>query len=290
MYLYESFTWFAFIRQDFLQYYRYVQKWVDLFDDEPLMIRVETGHYIKGLHNLLNAHFDLRNHKGYDATLIKLKSFAATNRVQEHDNFRVQAFIYISLAKINGHFMKGTFSEGLKEVPQLLKEVEQNHLFIDKHRIMVLDYKIASLYFGSGDFATAIDYLQKIIQEPVDLRTDLHSYARLMHLMAHYELGNDSIIESLAKSVFRFLSRMNSLTVVEEEIFRFLRQSFKVSPRQLKPELEKLLQKIKHLEKDRFQTRSFAYIDIISWVESKVYNKPMSEIIHQKYLQSRHRI
>ncbi|MGB3005840.1 MAG: hypothetical protein WBC06_05005 [Chitinophagaceae bacterium] len=290
MYLYESYTWYAFIRQDFFLYYRYVQKWVDLFDNEPMMIRVETGHYIKGLHNLLNAHFDLRNHKGFDATLAKFKTFATTNRVKEHDNFRVQAFIYINLAKINGHFMKGTFGEGLKDVPQLLKEVEQNHLFIDKHRLMVLDYKIASLYFGSGDFDTAIDYLQKIIQEPVDLRTDLHSYARLMHLMAHYELGNDSIIESLAKSVYRFLARMNSLTVVEEEIFRFLRRSFKVSPRMLKPELEKLLENIKHLEKDRFQTRSFAYIDIISWVESKVYNKPMGEIIHQKYLQSRHRI
>ena len=55
--------WYAFIRQDFLQYYRYTQKWVDLFQEQPLMIRVETGHYIKGMHNLLNAHFDLRNYR-----------------------------------------------------------------------------------------------------------------------------------------------------------------------------------------------------------------------------------
>ena len=61
LYLYQSYCWYAFIRQDFLMYYRYSQKWIDLFDEQPVMIGVETGHYIKGMHNLLNAHFDLRN-------------------------------------------------------------------------------------------------------------------------------------------------------------------------------------------------------------------------------------
>jgi hypothetical protein len=77
---------------------------------------------------------------------------------------------------------------------------------------------------------------------------------------------------------------------VEEEMLKFLRQSFDVSARQMKPELEKLLAKIKHFEKNRFETRAFAYLDIISWLESKVYNKPMSTIIHDKYKQSKRRI
>ena len=162
-------------------------------------------------------------------------------------------------------------------------------LFVDKHRILVFNYKIASLYFGAGKYETAIDYLQKIINGPVDLRIDLQCYARLLHLMAHYELGNDEIIESLIKSVYRYMAKMKNLTVVEEEMFRFLRQSFNVSPKKIKPELEKFLDKIKHLEKNRFETRSFAYLDIISWVESKVYNKPMSEIVFEKYLNRKKR-
>src|SRR4030095_973308 len=117
LYLYQSYAWYAFIRQDFLQYYRYTQKWVDLFESEPVMIRVETGHYIKGLHNLLNAHFDLRNYNKFPETLKQLEDFAKTDRVKQHDNFRVQAFIYISQAKINQHFMHGSFKEGLSIVP-----------------------------------------------------------------------------------------------------------------------------------------------------------------------------
>ena len=66
--------------------------------EQPLMIRVETGHYIKGLHNLLNAHFDLRNYRQFEKTLKQFEKFAQTDRVKEHDNFRIQAFIYISTA------------------------------------------------------------------------------------------------------------------------------------------------------------------------------------------------
>jgi hypothetical protein len=32
-----------------LMYYRYSQKWIDLFGENEVMIAVETGHYIKGM-------------------------------------------------------------------------------------------------------------------------------------------------------------------------------------------------------------------------------------------------
>ncbi len=60
LYLYQSYCWYSFIRQDFLMCYRYTQKWVDLFIEQPIMINAETAHYIKGMHNLLNSHFILK--------------------------------------------------------------------------------------------------------------------------------------------------------------------------------------------------------------------------------------
>jgi hypothetical protein len=290
LYLYQSYTWYAFIRQDFLQYYRYTQKWVDLFRSEPQMIRVETGHYIKGQHNLLNAHFDLRNHARFEQALREFEQFAQTNRVKDHDNFRIQAFIYLSIARINQHFMRGTFSEGLALVPAIEKELNKYDLFIDRHRVLVLNYKFAMLYFGSGNYARCIDYLQMIIHDKSNLRYDLQCYARVVHLMAHYELGNDVLMESLTKSVYRFMSKMKNLTVVEEAMFGFLRKSLTISPRSLKPELENLLNTIKHLEKNRFETRAFAYLDIISWAEGKVFGKTMEQVIREKYTSSKRKI
>lgn len=73
-------------------------------------------------------------------------------------------------------------------------------------------------------------------------------------------------------------------------MFRLLRYSSKVNARHIKPELEKFLHRIKHLENNRFETRSFAYPDIISWVESKVYEKSLAKVVEQKYKKSEHRI
>ncbi len=291
LYLCQSYCWYAFIRQDFLMYYRYSQRWIDLFEEEPLMKEVETGHYIKGLHNLLNAHFDLRNYKKFAEVLQRFEAFAATPLAQRHDIFRVHCFIYINSARLNQHLMQGSFQEGLKWVAQLEEELHDNALYIDRHRILVFNYKIATLYFGSGDYNTCIDYLRRIINDQVDLRTDLQCYARLLHMLAHYELGNAELIEgSLIKSVYRFMAKMDNLTVVEEEMFRFLRNSFQMSAREVKLALKDFLQQTKKYEKSRFETRAFAYLDIISWVESKVYEKPMSVVIHNKYMDSKRKL
>jgi hypothetical protein len=291
LYLYQSYCWYAFIRQDFLMYYRYSQKWIDLFGEDPLMISVETGHYIKGMHNLLNAHFDLRNFKKFKITLKQFEEFAKTTVANQHDNFRTHTSIYINSAKINQFLMQGNFREGLEIVPCIEAKLKEYSLFVDNHRIMVFNYKFASLYFGAGEYKIAIDYLHKIINENQSgLRNDLQCYARLMHLLCHYEIGNEEILDSLIKSVYRFMAKMKNLTLVEEAIFSFLRHSFKVKAKFLKPELEEFLKKIKHLEGDRFETRSFAYLDVISWVEAKVYEKSMEEIVLAKYMKSPHRV
>jgi hypothetical protein len=97
------------------------------------------------------------------------------------------------------------------------------------------------------------------------------------------------LLEYLTKSVYRFMAKLENLSGVEEEIFRFLRKSFNLTPGQLKPEFGKLLEKLKKYEKNRFETRAFVYLDIISWLESKLEDVPVQEIIRQKYLSGKRR-
>ncbi len=284
LYFNQSYCWYAFIRQDFLLYYRYTSRWVELFEKDPYMIEVETAHYIKGMHNLLSAHFDLQNYKKFNEVLHRFEAFSHTRIVETNYNNKIQTFVYLHISKLNKHFMEGTFTEGVKLVPYIEEKLEEYRLYLDRHRVLVFYYKIASLYFGSADYETAVDYLNKIINWKVDLRNDLQCYARLLHLIAHYELGNFGLLEYLFKSVYRFMAKMENLSQVEEDIFKFLRRSFGLSPKKLKPEFEQLLEKLKQKEKNRFETRAFAYLDIISWLESKIGNVPVQDVIRQKYL------
>lgn len=281
---FQSYCWYAFIRQDYLMYYRYTSKWVSLFRDNQEMIQIETGNYLKAMHNLLNAHFNLRNFEGFSQAIAWFEEFSKSGIIEENENNRIQAFVYLYIAKINRHFLEGTFDDGLKLVDEIVPRLDEYELYLDQHRTLIFYYKIASLYFGVGDFGKSIDYLNDIINRKVTLRTDLQCYSRLLHLIAHYELGNFQLLEYLTKSVYRFMAKMQNLSRVEEAIFSFLRSTFYMSARELQPEFARLLNTIRKFEANKFEMRAFAYLDIISWLESKVDEKPIVEVIREKYL------
>ena len=284
LYLYQSYVWYAFIRQDFLHYYRYSQKWVDLFAAYPGLLKVETASYIKGMHNVMGAHFNLMNQEKLAQSIKQFEQFVKQKHLEENENNRILAYQYLYTARINLYFLQGTFTKGLRMVPFLEEMLKEYALYLDAHRVLVFYYKIASLYFGSGNNEKAIDYLNRIINQKGDLRTDLQCYARLLHLIAHYELGNFDLLEYLIKSVYRYMAKMESLSKVEEEMFAFLRRSFKVGAAALKPEFEKLLAKLKKYEGNPLESRAFVYLDVISWLESKISGVNVQDVIREKFL------
>ncbi len=287
MYLYQSYCWYGFILQDLLMYYRYTQKWVDLFEQEPFMKKVEAGQYIKAMHNVLSAHFDLNNYEKFEEALQQFERFACSHSANMNPNARIQTFVYLHIAKINKHFLEGTFTKGLELVPVIEAKLQEYHLQLDRHRVLVFYYKIACLYFGSGDNEKAIDYLNKIINWKVDLRTDLQCYARLLHLIAHYELGNYQLLEYLIKSVYRFMAKMKNLSVVEEEIFKFLRKSFSLSRSKMIPAFNTLKEKLQRYEGSALESRSFMYLDVIAWLECKIKHVPVQDVRRSRFLAGR---
>jgi hypothetical protein len=287
LYYFQAYSWYTFILQDLLGYYKYAQKCVDLFESDEEMKTIESIQYVKALHNLSTAHFVLLNYKKFEEVLQLFNDFSLCESGQKDPNTQIQTFIYLQIAQLNRHFMHGTFSRGLDLVPYLEEKIEEYKLHIDTHRILIFYYKIACLYFGSGDNEKAVEYLNLIINRKPDLRTDLHCYSRLLHLIAHYELGNFQLVEYLIKSVYRFMAKMKNLNIVEEEIFRFLRKSFSLDSTQIPGEFKPLKEKLEALKGNPLATRSFMYLDIIGWLESKTENVPVQQIIRNKYLLSK---
>ena len=66
--------------------------------------------------------------------------------------------------------MKGTFTEGLKLVPSIEENLEEYALFVDRHRILVFNYKIATFISALVNMKQQSITLQKIINGPIDLR------------------------------------------------------------------------------------------------------------------------
>ena len=82
------------------------------------------------------------------------------------------------------------------------------------------------------------------------------------------------------------MAKMENLGLAEAEIFSFLKRAFRLQPSELKHAFIKLLENLKEVEKDKLASRAFMYLDVISWLESKIEGKEVQDIIRDKYLRS----
>jgi hypothetical protein len=284
----QSHCWLHLIRQEYPLSYRHTQRWVDLFREQPRMIEANAPLYLKGLHNHLANLFSMWQYDRFMEELQQLElfphQFDLTNNVNVAGLYHLYQFDH----QIRRHYMEGTFTEGLGLVPQIMEVIEDNRYNWDDHRHMIFYYRIACLYFGSGDNDTAIDYLNLIInQRSPNYRSDIQAYARILSLICHFEMGNVQLVEYQVKSVYRFLSKVEHLQEIQRVIFRFLRRIPRIREADLRDEFIQLKERLDEVAKQPFEARPFTYLDIPSWLEAKIEGVAVQEVIRRQFEESR---
>jgi tetratricopeptide (TPR) repeat protein len=286
VYLYQSHAWHHYINQNWKNYYKFAYKWVELFEDEPIMKINDTSLYLKGVHNLLNALFMTLDHERFSKILTNTELYLQKHTDTLDENTRSLAFHHVYSAKINKHFLEGSFTEGVGLVPDIEEQLREFSFRLDEHRIIIFYYKIACLYFGCGNFDKALDYLNKIINlKSSNLRTDIQCFARMLHLICHYEKGHFALLEYLIKSVYRFLLKNGDMSGVVQEVLKFLKKSLYIKQKDMKDEFTELKTHLEDIAKSPFERRSFVYLDIIAWLESKVEGKTVEQVSKKKFLE-----
>jgi hypothetical protein len=285
LWLYKAHLWYSFLIQDFLSCYKYASKWVDLFYENKEMIGLNPVFFLKGNHYLLESLFFVKYSSQFKTSLERLEAAVSDPKFPSNDNINSLSFLYINSNKLNLHFLTGTFEQGLYLVRIIEYGINKHKDRIDEHHIMIFYYKIACLYFGIGDNKNCISYLKKIINNKnLKMREDLLCFARVLSLVAHYEAGMDYHLEVQLKSTYKFLLKMNDLHAVQKEMIKFLRNLGAIYPNELRAEFQKLYDRLKVYEDHPYEKRAFLYLDILSWLESHLENKPVAQVIREKAL------
>ena len=280
---YNANLWRSFLVQDFLSCYKFAHKWVTLFYDTPNMIYLNPVFFLKGNHYLLESLFMLKYKTNFKKYLIQLEETINDPKFPVNDNIASLSFLYLYNNKLNFHILEGSFAESEYLIPEVLYKMNQHSEHLDEHHEMLFYYKIACIYFGNEKYNESLFYLEKIINNKnLTMREDLMCFARLLYLILHYELGNDYYLENQLKSTYKFLLKMNDLHEVQKEIIRFLKNLNSIYPGDIKKEFIKMKERFVELEKNTYEKRAFLYLDIISWLESKIENRKIGDIIREK--------
>ncbi|MEP2948810.1 MAG: hypothetical protein ABJO91_02295 [Ekhidna sp.] len=283
IFYYQSYVWYYHIIQNFPLCYKYAKLWCNLFDQNQVMIAEEPEMYIRGYHNVLSSLFFSDDVKRFRQELSLLENFVDERKSSFNENQLIQAFTYLETGKLNLFFLEGKFSEGARYCRVFEEKLAEYESRIDIHRKMIFQYKMASLKFGSSDFHGSLKHLNIIINNPVPiLKEDIQSYARFLSLIVHYELGNDDLIYFQIKSTYRFMLKLKDFQKVHAAIFKFLRKSIYMDRKSLLPYFKELREELVQVIQDKFERRPMLYLDFVSWLESKIYDRPVEEIIRNK--------
>ena len=278
-------AWFHFITQNFALCYRHSMYWVSEMNQHQDIKKRVPIMYLKGLHNAMSAMFYSNKPKQFLDLNEQLKEFIESNIKDFDQNTKITAYIYAYMANLNRLFLIGEFRNNNDFIEELNNWLEENIEYLDQNRIQVFHYKIACLYFGAGEYKKSIIYLNHIIHTDYRekyLKQDVQCFARILNLVAHFELGNMDLVEYQLKSTYRFLIKYGDLQKVQEEIIAFIKKSVEMKPEGITKDFVQLKDRLERIFEDPYERRSLLYLDLIGWLTSKIEGQDVEHVIRNR--------
>jgi len=285
IYKHMAHTWYYFITQNFVRCYRHASDWIGLIRANEAILAKEPILYLKGVHNALSALFYSNKPRQFKTLFAEFTAFTEPRRQNFDHNTQVLTEIYTYMGELNQLFLLGSFRGNEEFIDRLNQWLEENNDYLDLNRIQVFQYKIACLYFGADEFKKCITHLNKIIHADVKekyLKQDVQCFARILNLVAHYELGNDELVEYQLKSTYRYLIKYGDLQQVQEQIIQFIRKSVYMKRSEMTEHFVELKDNLVKIFDDPYEGRPLLYLDLISWLTSRIENAPVEQIIQKR--------
>lgn len=286
-YYYQAKAWYYYIGHRTTQSYRYALKWVAHFNRKPEMKEIMYDGYMRGYAQVLDGMFLMHKYSAFVRTLEEFEKESKTIG-ELNDNARMISQGILFTGQLNKCLMAGTYKDGLwiaKNIDSYLKKYGER---LTLHEKLPLYYKVANLYFGDGNYTKCIEYLSFIISvKDHNIRRDLQCYARMLNLMALYDAGLDFNIDYQIRSVYSFIVKMRDMTEMKDDLLSFFKSIGNINALDLKKEFKKLYERLQPYAKHRYERRTFYYIDLLSWLESKITDKSMGEIVRSHFEASR---
>ena len=276
---------FALFSQDFKMAFDYSKKLVSLFNAEKDSIKKFPELYLGALNHALVSCHKLGRLADFNHFYSLLLRFSRNPGLIKNENLEILVFRYKYLHKINHHFLTGEFTRGIKIIKPAENMLERWAGRMNPHDALLFYYKLACLYFGAGHFRKSLKWLGKITGDyPPEFRQDLQAFARILTLICYYEQNDFRGMEYMLRSTYRFLAKKSEMHSFFNQIAATLRKflSKDANPKKLKSHFETLHSRLKPLSRKPYQSKPFLYFDILSWLEGKIKNRTVEEIIQEK--------
>lgn len=258
---------------------------IDLLDENEYLWNDAEMDYLSTVEGILESLRMIRKYEEMDFFLEKLDNLLGRSVYLDVMVYRV-GFIY----RLSRLLDQGEFEEAV-----LLKDEYHDVLFkkihlLDLNKQAELYLYTSLIYMSAGNINRAHHFLSKVLLESKLFHAlPVYRTFRLLHLLVHYELGNDEFIAYETRSFKRGLNASHSKTyLLEKLVLRFVQEK-RVKRRSSVDGgvWKKVRKEFDTIRNDKYEIQILKIFDFESWIEAKLTNRPFKLIVREKFMQRR---
>lgn len=272
---------YHFGRTEYRKALEFLTRQVELFEAHPGMIDEEPLIYISMLNNQLLLLRRLSDREELHVVLAKLRVVGRdlidrARLMSPRVRANVFRTIYLNqLFVIMSENARGE-SAALEHYLPLLREIEEGLAthgpYLRDDLILKFYSNLTLAYFDLKDYNRALHFNNMVLalpEAPRGLQTYYH--ARIIHLIIHFELGNNELLEYLIRSTYRYFRSRNIIYRLESVVLDFFRRLPRLSGREeLRDAFIDLRQALVVLQDDPLESEGFRTFGYIPWLDRKI--------------------
>lgn len=240
----------------------------------------DSANIINGLHNHYTSCYRTKRFDECYELIDEIKAVPVTSARGGEASFSRILSIELGLAISTGKF---------KEAVPIIENASEKILNM-KYRMPLTAYFntlyiIAHVYFGAGKYSESLKWLNRIINDTdADDVQYIFCASKILSLIIHTDMGKSDSLEYIVKPTYRYLYKRKRLYKFESRLLNFIKSDIpKIHGKtELINAFKEFHDDLVKLNNDPFERRVFEYFDFISWLESKIENRPFDEIVCEK--------
>lgn len=253
----------------------HARKAVLLHERFPELLSRHHRSYLMSLFNLLN---DLVGGGKFEEFEMWKDRIHSVVSALPDSGFKIESEANLTCRIVYKEILFRNYQAAFHEVGPLIKGLDrfafQPHLSI-QHR-----YLIACAAFYTGRLEEAHSWIAGLLaDEHLEHYRDFFSFALILNLIIHLELGHREHLAYARERVYRMFSKRDMLFEVERIFLAFLRRYERIpeDPSVLRKAFEELRDQLLPLQGDAYERNAFDYFDFLVWLDARIQHKTMLE-------------
>ncbi len=275
---------FYFSTGDYINCHKILKSNIELMESRLELVKADPTIYISAITNIIYISAKLNLFSDVDTYLQKSRNMPEKLRSKITTDLQLRIFTSTYSLELAICVLSGNIERGIFAVKEVEKGLSKWHTQLSDVRKAGFYHTISTIYILASDFKKALRWNNKLLDTiPIEKSEEQYCFAKIMHILIQYELGNYDAIPHNLKSLKRQLKLRKRKHHFEKEFIEFMTSVSKTANAQSHNSIfQDFANKMKALETHPQDKVAFEYFDFISWADAKILGKPLAQLVRER--------